>query len=112
MAAAFSALGIAASDVLETRSKSDPMPLPASASAVNALLDSLRNTAVSALEREHFKAEDITVVQRISMRYRRQIHNEVWITVPNASISDEDLERAHESFRIRYEELYGKGSAY
>jgi N-methylhydantoinase A len=46
------------------------------------------------------------------MRYRRQIHNEVWLTLPEGTITTEDLERIHEAFKVRYEELYGKGSAY
>lgn len=112
MAAAFSALGIASSDVLQTRSHSDPMPLPVSATAVSAVLSSLRQKALHALEHESAAAGEITVRQFVSMRYRRQIHNEVWVTLPDGEVTDEILERTCESFKFRYEELYGKGSAY
>lgn len=112
MAAAFSALGIASCDVLQTCSRSDPMPLPVAAGTVNKILDSLRHTAVDGLRSGELGAGEITVVPLVSMRYRRQIHNEVWLTLPEGTLTTEDLERIHEAFKVRYEELYGKGSAY
>ena len=111
MAATFSAFGIASSDVLESCSRSDPMPTPVSAGTVNGILDGLQKSALEALRRERLD-DGVTVTRSVSMRYRRQIHNEVWLPLPEQELTDENVEHIYSSFKQRYEELYGRGSAY
>lgn len=56
--------------------------------------------------------EDRRIMRRkADLRYRRQTH-EVMVPVPAGPLGKEEMERLVELFEKRYEELYGKGSAY
>ncbi len=113
MSPAFSALGIALSDVLQTRERSEPMPLLTDPDRVNELFRTLEDEVIEELRSEGFSRSDIHVSRRVTVRYRRQIHNQVTVTVPSArSLSNEDLEDIGDRFEGRYTELYGRGSAY
>lgn len=63
------------------------------------------------LHHSRIPGERICFRRRVDLRYRRQTH-EVTVPAPRGQIGPEEVERLVEDFERRYEELYGKGSAY
>jgi N-methylhydantoinase A len=113
MSSALSAFGIAASDILYSESRSDPMPAPFDVTSVSSILDDLEQKAVAKLHQSGAGMQAAIPQRWVSLRYRRQIHNEVWLPLQHGnSLNTTDLEELSQAFEQRYEQLYGQGSAF
>jgi N-methylhydantoinase A len=111
VASAFSAFGLAASNVVITRELSDPGPLPLDPHRVAANFRRLEAEVQLSIERQCLKFVKVELHREIDMRYGAQA-GEVSAPVPAGSISAQCLEQARDEFERRYAKIYGEGSGF
>lgn len=109
MATVHSAFGCAACDVVHIHEKSEFMTMPAKAESVNEIFAELERAALAQMEKEGFR--EVSLVRFIDMRYHFQEHL-VATAAPAGTYTDETLRAICDTFEAKYEQLYGKGSAY
>ena len=110
LSATWSAYGCATSDVVHVYDRAFQMSTPFDIGALTALFDELEQAARDELLSEGLAADHITVERAVEMKYPLQIHR-VDVPIATGSIGD-DLTTIAEAFAARYEQLYGKGSAF
>jgi N-methylhydantoinase A len=134
-AAAFSALGIAASDLQRFYVKAEPMVAsfargeptdavanvaggdppsivtPSDLARINAIYADLERQATTDLQRAGFGPEASLLVRTVELRFRRQT-NELAIRVPPGPLGPGTLEAVLADFEAAYERVYGPGTAY
>jgi N-methylhydantoinase A len=103
-AAVFSALGIAASDIVRVYSQSSPMRSPFDPERVNALLATLEQRAAQEATSE------TTLSRSFEMRFRHQVH-QVKVPAPGGKLGERELAAVVERFVTLYEQSFGKGTA-
>jgi N-methylhydantoinase A len=103
-AAVFSALGIAASDIVRVYSQSSPMRSPFDPERVNALLATLEQRAAQEATAE------TTLSRSFEMRFRHQVH-QVKVPAPGGKLGERELAEVVERFVALYEQSFGKGTA-
>ena len=110
MASTFSALGLAASDLVAVTQVSDPALAPFDLDHLNRRFEELDRQAV---EKVGARPGDPSVrVQRVlELRYKGQVH-QVETPVPNGRIDEGVMEQVIADFERRYEALFGRGSAF
>jgi N-methylhydantoinase A len=111
IASAFSALGLAVSDLTTVRQMSDLALAPFDVDVVGKHLEALEQEAIDSLTAGGAKREDITLRRIVELRYKGQVH-QVDTPVPAGAITSESLEAVIEEFERRYERLFGRGSAF
>jgi N-methylhydantoinase A len=104
-AAVFSALGIAASDIVRVYSRSSPMRSPFDPQRVNALLATLEQRAAQDLT-----TSETTLSRSFEMRFRHQVH-QVKVPAPGGALGERELAEVVERFVALYEQSFGKGTA-
>ena len=117
-APAFSALGIAQSDLRHFFSRSFMVKIPRKGTmkeedvkALDAILADLLERGRKQLSAEGVSEKDTLLLSSVDMRYRGQIH-ELVIPLPRVNILTQDAIRTLcESFTAQYEKLYGPGSS-
>ena len=117
-APAFSALGIAQSDLRHFFSRSFLVKIPRKGTmkeedvkALDAILADLLERGRKQLSAEGVSEKDTLLLSSVDMRYRGQIH-ELVIPLPRVNILTQDTIRTLcESFTAQYEKLYGPGSS-
>ena len=109
-ASVFSALGIAASDIVRVYSQSSPMRSPFDADRVNALLARLEERAAQDLEKRGVAAGQTTLSRSLEMRFRHQVH-QVKVPAPGGKLGERELGQVAERFVALYEQSFGKGTA-
>jgi N-methylhydantoinase A len=111
VAAAFSAFGLAASNLGVTRELSDPARWPVAPSRINANLARLEREVMAAFDRQRVDTVRVELRRELDFRYASQLH-EVPTPVPAGDLDDEAAASVADEFERLYEELYGKGSGF
>lgn len=110
-ASEFSAYGIAGSDVVHLNQVSAPMIAPFDGEALNRVFKELQKSTEEQLLRDGISPENISLYRYAHLRYRGQVH-EVDVPVPSGPLDSPGAEKLLSDFEQRYEQRYGKGTAY
>ncbi|SDF46866.1 N-methylhydantoinase A [Lentzea fradiae] len=111
VASAFSAYGLATSDVVVAAELSDPGPVPLDPDRATAGFERLERTVVRALERQGLTYASTVVERELDLRYTAQLA-EVTTPVPGGPLTREALDEVVTAFEQRYADLYGPGSGF
>jgi N-methylhydantoinase A len=110
-ASAFSAFGLASSDVILTVEMSDPKNFPVSAEVVNANFARLEQEARSFLDTQGISFSDVRFRREIDIRFTAQIY-EVSTQVKYGLLTEEDMKQIVEDFEEKYQRLHGQGTGF
>jgi N-methylhydantoinase A len=110
-AAAFSAYGLAASDVVLTSELSDPANFPVEGARATANFDRLEGEVRRRLQNQGVDFTSISTRREIDIRYTLQMA-EVSTPVNNGSLTDDDLGQVVRDFENKYAQLFGKGAGF
>ncbi|MCF8570415.1 hydantoinase/oxoprolinase family protein [Gordonia sp. HY002] len=111
VASAFSAYGLASSDIVLAKEMSDPAALPLDPARVESNFAALESQVRDMLDRQGLHFASIEIEREIDMRYTMQLA-EVATPVPRGAITAEMLADAENVFEQRYAGLYGKDSGF
>jgi N-methylhydantoinase A len=109
--AAWSAFGIATSDISRMFWRHRYLRMPADVSVLNETFSQLEEEAIDEMERIGFGREEINLHREISMKFGRQVNVET-IPVPRKIYSEQDVGEICNSFIEYYKSLYGEGAAF
>lgn len=109
-ATAQSAFGIVYSDIVHTFTITDVMEL-STATPLEAAFQALEEKGRKLLSAEGVPPEAMEIARYADMRYRGQVH-QLAVRLPPGPYRDEDVPAILRTFEDRYEEVYGKHSAY
>ena len=110
----FSALGMLTTDLIfqEERSFRVRPPLAGDAiAAVNQMLTDLADRVVARFASEGIDADRVQLSRSVDMRFAMQVH-ELDVDLPDHDLGDGDIARTCDNFVAKYEQTYGKNSAY
>jgi N-methylhydantoinase A len=110
-AAAFSAFGLATSDVTVTRELSDPAVYPIDAERINRNFRRLEQEAASHINRQGIKFESVQYRREIDIRYTLQIA-EVATPVKLGELVDDDVPEIVAEFERVYTRAFGDGAGF
>jgi len=110
-APAFSAFGIACSDVLHVYNQTMPFMMPANPDNVNGVFERMEEKALRDMAVEGFDPSRVEIQRELDLRYVRQVH-EVNVQVPWKKLTAEDVQKIMVDWEARYEVIYGKGSGF
>lgn len=108
-ASVWCALGAAAADVLHVFEHVDLMESPFNHEEMNRTFTLLRDRGADQLKREGM--DNGKFYYSVDIRHRGQI-NEIDVPVPSRPLTQEDLDKLVMNFFERYEQIYGRGSAF
>ncbi len=111
ISSAFSALGLAVSDLTTVTQLSDYALAPFDAAIVGKHFEALEKEAVESLKGGGAKRGKITLQRILELRYKGQTH-QVDTPVGGGAITSKTLEATIKEFERRYERLYGRGSGF
>lgn len=111
VASAFSAYGLAASDVITSAEFSDPSAFPVDHDELQAHFDRLEADVHRSLDRQGVKFHDVSLQREIDLRYSMQVH-ELTTPVPNGSFDETTGEAIVAAFEDQYERINGSGAGY
>ncbi|MFI9388450.1 hydantoinase/oxoprolinase family protein [Kutzneria sp. NPDC052558] len=111
VASAFSAFGLAASNVVLSAELSDPAAVPLDPVRAERNLLRLETQALAALERQGLKFADVVIEREVDMRFTAQLA-EIATPVPNGAVTERVLAEVVSGFERRYAELYGEGTGF
>jgi N-methylhydantoinase A len=110
-ASVWSALGVACSDVIHIHQRDDTQAAPFDRERLGAIRNQLRTETLAEFAEEGFAAEQVSLRWTADIRHRLQVHV-VEVPFPGADLDAAGLESLVTAFTTRYEELYGKGTAF
>jgi N-methylhydantoinase A len=111
MSPAFSAFGVATANVIQTILRTSHFRAPIDMEALGRELDAAAKELGEVMEREGFRASDVTYRRTLYMRYTRQT-NDVELVLQDKPLTSGDLPEIERMFNARYEALYGTGSTH
>jgi N-methylhydantoinase A len=111
IASAFSAFGLAVSDVTTVTQLSDLQLAPFDPDRVNGNLTHLEQDVRAKLTAEKLGTQQVDVQRIFALRYKGQVH-EVDTPVGPGTLGPADLDSVIDDFERRYETLYGRGSGF
>lgn len=111
VASAFSAYGLAASDVVVSAELSDPATFPIDHARLESYFEQLEADLHRALDRQTVKFEEVTLQREIDMRYSMQVH-ELTTQVPSTTFTETISDEIIELFEAQYERINGAGAGY
>ncbi len=111
VASAFSAFGLAVSDVVLVREQSDPMAVPFDPARVQVGFEALEAAVREAIDRQGISLDRVELHREIDMRYGVQL-SEVTTPVAAGPITRATVEECAAEFERRYAQLYGEGSGF
>src|SRR6185437_8723140 len=111
VASAFSAYGLASSDIVLAREISDPGLMPLPAARVLGHFDELESALAADLGRQGLRYDRIEYVRSIDLRYTSQLA-EVSVLVPGGRLDDTAVKTVAADFERRYAELFGEGTGF
>ncbi|SPT56837.1 MULTISPECIES: hydantoinase/oxoprolinase family protein [Actinomadura] len=111
VASAFSAFGLAASDVALSAELSDPSPFPVDRTVLGSHYSRLEAELRGALDRQEVKFHDVTLQREVDLRYSMQV-TELATPVPDAEFSERTGEEILQRFEEQYERINGSGAGY
>jgi N-methylhydantoinase A len=111
VASAFSAYGLAASDVIISAEFSDPSAFPIDHLLLESHYERLESDLQRALDRQQVKFQSVTLQREIDLRYSMQV-SELTTPVPATRFTDQTGEEILERFEEHYERINGSGAGY
>jgi N-methylhydantoinase A len=111
VASAFSAYGLASSDIVLAAELSDPLPVPFDPARAEKNFLALEQQVRDELARQGLEFSDIQMHRSVDMRYAMQLA-EVPASVRGGPLDTAAMETAVEEFERRYADLYGEGSGF
>jgi N-methylhydantoinase A len=111
IASAFSALGLAVSDVSTMTRLSDLTLAPFDPDKFTADFERLEAEAIQRLAVGGAKRSNVELQRIVELRYKGQVH-QVDANVPAGKLTSAMLDRVIEEFERRYEQLFGRGSGF
>src|SRR6267142_3030403 len=111
IASTWCAFGAASADILHVYEQVDIQASPFDAARVNASLEALEKRANEQMDRDGIAKPRRRFRCSLDMRHRGQI-NEVEVMLPEKRVKDAFFAPLRERFKLRYEQLYGRGSSY
>ncbi|WP_236793770.1 hydantoinase/oxoprolinase family protein [Amycolatopsis sp. GM8] len=110
-AAAFSAYGLAASNVAVVKEVSKPSTFPVPADEVTKTFEELEAEARTALEQQGVELVDIVLRREVDVRYTMQLA-ELPTPVASGPLGETDLADVLKNFEARYHRAFGAGTGY
>jgi len=111
VASAFSAYGLASSDIILNAELSDPTQAPLDPARASANFDRLEAQVRAGLERQGLQFDNVRIDREIDMRYAMQLA-EVAVPVIAGTLDAQALDTAAADFERLYAGLYGKDSGF
>ena len=111
VASAFSAYGLASSDIVLAAELSDPRALPIDPTRAQANFDELEQRVRDDLGRQGVQYSRVEIHRSLDLRYAMQLA-EVSVPVPDGPLDAAQLGAVAERFERKYAELYGEGSGF
>ncbi|ROZ98996.1 hydantoinase/oxoprolinase family protein [Gordonia sp. OPL2] len=111
VASAFSAYGLASSDIVLAKELSDPAAMPLDPARVEQNFKVLEEQVRDQLDRQGLRFASVVMEREIDMRYTMQLA-EVATPLPDGSLTSTEIAGAAEAFEKRYADLYGKDSGF
>ncbi|MBB5153646.1 hydantoinase/oxoprolinase family protein [Saccharopolyspora phatthalungensis] len=111
VASAFSAYGLASSDIVLAAELSDPLQAPFDPARAEKNFLQLEQQVRDGLARQGLTFTDIEIHRSVDMRYSMQLA-EVSTPVPSGPLDAATIEATVEAFERRYAALYGEGSGF
>jgi N-methylhydantoinase A len=111
VASAFSAFGLAASDIVLARELSDPGLMPVPAAKTQAHFEELERKLDAALARQGMAYDRVEFIRSMDLRYTAQLA-EVSVPVPAGSLDEAAMVAVMNAFERRYAGLYGEGTGF
>jgi len=111
VASAFSAFGLASSDIVLIREHSDPMTAPFDPARVEENFARLEREVMEAMKRQGIRLNRIVLHREIDIRYGLQLE-EVTTPLADGPVTAASLEACVEEFEQRYARLFGEGSGF
>ena len=110
-ASAFSAYGLASSDVMLSAETSHPTNYPVPAALVEQIFGNLEADLQARLKAQGVQFRQITMRREIDIKYAMQIY-EVAVPVKSGPIGADDMGAIIADFEDRYASIYGKGTGF
>jgi N-methylhydantoinase A len=111
VASAFSAYGLASSNIVLAAELSDPAVMPLDPARAERNFAQLESQVLEQLNRQRLTFTGVEIEREIDMRYTMQLA-EVATAVPAGSLDATGIHAASDLFEQRYAELYGKDSGF
>ena len=111
VASAFSAYGLAASDVVVSVELSDPSTFPVDQAVLEGHYDRLRAELDRALDRQNVKFHDVVLQREVDLRYSMQVY-EISVPVPDGPVTEHTGQEVLDRFEEQYERINGSGAGY
>ena len=111
VASAFSAYGLASSDIVVAAELSDPAAMPLNPVRVEKNFADLEAQVRDALERQGVQYHSVQLDREIDMRFTMQLA-ELAVPVPGGPIDESVIGQASQAFERKYAELYGEGTGF
>jgi N-methylhydantoinase A len=111
VASAFSAYGLAASDVVMSAELSDPSSFPVGPAVLESHYARLEADLQRALDRQKVKFQDVTLQREIDLRYSMQV-TELATAVPDGEFTERTGDAILQRFEEQYERVNGSGAGY
>jgi N-methylhydantoinase A len=111
VAGAWSAMGVAVSNVVRVFEQTQIMYEPFGHEAVMEAYRALEAQALGDLTEQGFGPEDTELRRFVSMQYGYQVH-QVEVPVKSGDLTGEDMQQLVADFETLYERLYGRGAGF
>lgn len=111
VAGAWSALGVATSNVLRVFGRTQVTYEPFDPGALTAGFEALEEQARRDLTRQGFGEANIELRRFAAMQYGWQVH-QVEVPVPNGPLTAEGMDQLIEDFEVLYAKLFGEGAGF
>jgi len=111
VASAFSAYGLASSDIVLASELSDPGQMPLGAERMTMHFRALEEQVTAGLERQGLNYDRIELVRSLDMRYTAQLA-EVAVHVPAGDLDEAAVNQVMADFETRYADLFGEGTGF
>jgi N-methylhydantoinase A len=111
VASAFSALGLAVSDLTTIAQITDLALAPFDPATITSHFKDLEAEALESLKGRGSAEGDAQLQRVLELRYKGQVH-QVDTPVPGGDLTADDVEEVIAEFERRYEQHYGRGSAF
>ncbi|AHH19903.1 putative hydantoin utilization protein A [Nocardia nova SH22a] len=111
VASAFSAYGLASSNIVLAKELSDPAAMPLDPARVEQNFKQLEEQVRELLSRQGLHFATVEISREIDMRYTMQLA-EVATPIPDGSLTSTEIATAAEVFEQRYADLYGRDSGF
>ncbi len=111
VAGAFSAFGIAGSNVLYRQTKPGFYPMPVDIDIFNSCFQEVENKVIGRLEKSGFARVNQLIRYEVEMRYGGQVHT-LRLPIDRKTYRAADLNEICNQFDATYDQLYGKGAGY